>query len=292
MVVKFLNRQAVVISGAFFKTAALRDEPYEIVEAPGLFISQMKREGMRADLFTFMQAMSETKPMYDYHLEWHSLAILRIATYEDWWKKQIKDKTRNMVRKAQKAGVKLALCEFNDDFVRGIMSIYNECPLRQGKPFKHYGKDFDTVKREHETFLERSDFIGAWHGGELIGFAKLVHGENVSSLMQIISKIAFRDKSPTNALIAKAVEICAARNVQYLHYGIWSRQGLGEFKRYHGFARCDIPRYFVPLNLKGEMMLKLKLHRKALDFIPEKWLDRLVVLRNRWNLFRYKLAGN
>jgi len=122
----------------------------------------------------------------------------------------------------------------------------------------------------------------------LIGFVKLVHGKDVSSLLHILSKTAHRDKAPTNALIAKSVELCAERKIPFLHYGIWSRRGLGDFKKHHGFIRFDVPRYYIPLNLKGKVMLALKLHRRAVDWVPPRLQDRFVQLRNRWNSIKYR----
>jgi hypothetical protein len=283
-----IDNKEVVITGRLLRTARLRAEYYEFVTEPGAFIEKLKTGKTKIDLFTFLQGIHDRTPRYGFSLAWDSLAVLPITTYEQWWKKQINDKTRNMVRRAQKSGVELRLAAYDDSFAWGIMEIYNETPIRQGKPFKHYGKDFETIKREHATFIERSDFIGAFVGNEMIGFAKVVHGSNASSLMQIISKVGFRDKAPTNALIAKAVELCAQRNIPHLHYGIWSKRGLGDFKKHHGFMQVDIPRYFVPLNLKGRLMLDLNLHRKPADFLPEPLLDKIVAWRNRWNALKYK----
>ena len=168
-------------------------------------------------------------------------------------------------------------------FVEGIVKMYNESPLRQGKPFWHYGKNFDQIKADHSSYLDRSEFVGAYHKEELIGFVKVVHGRGVSNLMNIISMIAHRDKAPTNALIARAVEICAQRGVSCLHYGMWSKRGLGDFKKHHGFERMDVVRYFAPLNVRGKIALGLKLHRKAADMVPEKLADVLVDLRTKWN---------
>ena len=146
----------------------------------------------------------------------------------------------------------------------------------------HYAKSFETLKRDHETFLSRSDFIGAFYRGEMIGFIKFVVGKNVASLMQIISKFAHRDKAPTNALIAKAVEMCAERKIAHLHYGVWSRRGLGVFKINHGFQRREVPRYYVPLNFKGQAFLGLRLHRNPRDYLPGGWQDYLAELRGKW----------
>jgi hypothetical protein len=152
----------------------------------------------------------------------------------------------------------------------------------------HYGKDFETVKRENQTFVENSHFIGAFYKSELIGFVKLVHDRTYSSLMQIISKVSHRDKAPTNALMARAVQVCTENQVPYLVYGTWSKRGLGDFKIHHGFECFDIPRYFVPLNLRGKVLLELNLHRKFIQYIPEKCLSIVINWRNSWNSSKYK----
>ncbi|MGB8326129.1 MAG: GNAT family N-acetyltransferase [Steroidobacteraceae bacterium] len=277
----------VTVSGTIRRIARIRAEFYEYVSDPGRFLQQLGASGLRADVFTFLQDIADDARAFEFQMEHESIAVLRITTYEAWWKQQLNDKTRNMIRKAQKAGVGLSVVPYDDKLVRGIVDLYNENPLRQGKPFAHFGKDFDTIKRDHSSYLDTSDFIAAYHGDELIGFAKLVHRRGVSNLMQIISKISHRDKAPTNALIAKAVEICAARGVRYLHYGLWSKRGLGDFKRRHAFEQFNVRRYFVPLTLKGRLLLALRLHRKLADYVPERWEDRLVALRAKLNTMRY-----
>jgi hypothetical protein len=282
-----IDNKEIIVSGRFSRIARLKAEYYEFVDNPHDFIAKSKASELRADLFTFLQGVPDRNPRYDFHLELESIAVLPITTYEHWWKKQIKDKTRNMVRRAQKRGVEIRVVEFNDDLVKGIEGIYNESPLRQGKPFGHYGKDFETLKRAHITYQEKSDFIGAFYKNELIGFIKLVHGKGVSNLMQIISKITHHDKAPTNALIAKAVEICAQKGVPLLHYGVWSRRSLGAFKKHHAFERFEVPRYFVPLNFKGKIILMLKMHRRIKDHLPESWLDFLAGYRTKWFTYKY-----
>ena len=279
----------VSVTGRFSRIARLRDEYYDFLEHPSEFLAILNsHRGFSANLFTFIQRVSDRTPRFQYRLEWDSAAVLQLSTYENWWKKQINDKTRNMVRRAQKSGIEIRDAEFSDDLVRGIVRIYNETPVRQGRLFWHFGKSFATVKKENASFLDCSEFIGAYYKGELVGFIKLVHGEGVANLMQIISMISQRDKAPTNALIAKAVERCAARNVPFLHYGTWSRRSMGDFKRHHAFERMEIPRYYVPLTVLGGMFLRCGLHRSLIDRMPEPWLDRLAVWRAKWNSFRYR----
>lgn len=273
----------IQVHGRLVRIAKLKNEYYEHLLNPNRFLDEAIQSHLKADVFTFLQNVIDTEPHHDYHLEWTSLAVLKISTYGQWWKTQINDKTRNMIRRASKSGIQIRVADFKDDFIKGVKSIYDESPLRQGKPFKHYGKDLDTLKREHATFLERSVFIGAYDSDELIGFIKLVHGNGYSSLMQIISKISYRAKAPTNALIAKAVEICCENNIHYLHYGIMSRRGLGEFKKHHAFERHDVPRYFVPLTIWGRVVLGLGLHRPFQDRLPEQWASFGSKLIEKWN---------
>jgi hypothetical protein len=283
----FVDGRQIRVTGRFFRTARMADEGYEFLDDPESFLDRLKQSDIKADTFTFLQRIPDLKPKYTgYHLQWEGIALLPIETYEKWWKSQIKDKTRNMVRKSQKKGVEIRLADFDEKFVEGIVAIYNECPIRQGKPFKHFGKDFGTVWKDNISFSDRSDFIGAYHGNELIGFAKLVHQGVFATLMQIISKISQRDRAPTNGLIAKAVERCAQSGVSYLQYGSWSAGSLGDFKIHHGFKRFEIPRYYVPLNGKGRVMLTLGCQRRLRDRFPESARNYLTTIRAKWYEFR------
>jgi hypothetical protein len=273
----------VVVRGRIIRIAQLRDEYYDEVQDPIAFSRSLAKAGVKSHLFSALQSISSPQPIAGLNHEFDSAAILRLTTYEHWWKKQINDKTRNMVRKAGKTGVELRAAQFDDEFIHGIVKIYGECPIRQGRKFKHYGKGFDVIKREHSGFLDRSEFFGAFLGSEMIGFIKLVHGRGVSNLMQIISMVSHRDKAPTNALLAKAVERCCERNVPMLHYGTWSRRSMGEFKKHHGFERLEVPRYFIPTSFLGRFALACGLHVSMLDRVPEPALDWMANQRSRWN---------
>jgi hypothetical protein len=287
----FIEQKEIALAGIFPRVATLRAEYFEWLASAAKAIEELKRSGASADIFSFLQPVTDRTPRYDYRMEWDSISAVPVTTYEQWWKKQINDKTRNMVRKAQKKGVELRTAEFNDELVRGIEVIYNDSPMRQGKPFKHYGKRFETLKADHISFLDRSQFVGAYFEGELIGFIKIVRDDGIWHLMQIISMIKHRDKAPTNALIAKAVELCAQNHVPYLHYGVWSRRGLGDFKKHHAFERLDLPRYFVPLTGKGRLALSLGLHRKLTEHLPDSLQDVLANVRAKWTSYKYRTAA-
>jgi hypothetical protein len=287
-----IEGKQIGVAGALLKTARLQSEWYEFVDDPVVCLGQIKALGIRADVFTFLQRISERDLKYSYHRETEKAGVLHIKSYEDWWTRQINDKTRNMVRKAGKKGVKVQVADFDDQFLRGVKAIYDECPIRQGKPFRHYAKDLETLKREHATFLEQSEFLGAYCSGELIGFVKLVYQRGWASLMQIIAKIEERDKSPTNALIAKAVERCAEKGVSLLHFGVWGRGSAQDFKLHNGFQCYEVPRYYVPLGTKGRLMLRLGLHRDLSERLPEGLLNRILPLRARWYSFQLRRRMN
>lgn len=280
----------LVTAGRVFKTARMRNEWYDFPQEPEAFVGKLRAANSGVDVFTFLEEIPHREPRFPYARDVESISVMPITTYDEWWKKQIPDKTRNMIRKAGKKGLEIRITEFDDKFLAGLKEIYDESPIRQGMRFWHYQKDLEELRRIHVTFLERTQFIGAYLQDELVGFIKLTYNQGSASFMQIISKMAHRDKAPNNAMIAKAVEICAERKVPYILYGIWSRRGLGEFKINHGFERFDMPRYFVPLTARGKLMIKLKLYRKAKDFLPEPWMNTLATWRGRYLAYRHKTA--
>jgi hypothetical protein len=160
------------ITGRLIRIAFLDGEGYQFLEDPEGAVRLLRSSGARIDLFTFIQRLSDTSKKYSYPMEWDNMAALRVSTFDDWMTKQIDFKVRNKVRKATKSGVIAREVPFDDEYVRGIHAIYNECPIRQGKPFWHYGKDLEAVRKMNGTFMDRSIFIGAYLGSSLIGFVK------------------------------------------------------------------------------------------------------------------------
>ena len=168
-------------------------------------------------------------------------------------------------------------------FVRGMTAIFNESPVRQGRKFWHYGKDFETVKRQFSRYIHREVMIGAYYKDEMIGLMMLGDAGRFGLTGQIISSLKHRDKSPNNALIAKAVEVCAKRKLDYLCYLFWSDDSLAEFKRRCGFEKTQVPRYFVPLTARGKLGLKVGGHRGWKMMIPPRIKAPLKRLRRKWH---------
>jgi len=108
-----------------------------------------------------------------------------------------------------------------------------------------------------------------------------------NDLVLIVSKQSHFDKKASNALVAKAVEVCVEKGMRYLTYpkfvyGNRANSSLTEYKRRHGFERIDFPRYYVPLTLTGRLAVKLRLYRSLAEMLPETALSFLVDMRARF----------
>jgi hypothetical protein len=283
-----VSNATFIISGRILRTARLKRDWEDDVNDPDEVIRTLKAAPGRIDLLQFWQRIPESEAKFDYYKEWQNVAAIPIKDYQHWWEKQINAKTRNMVRKSQKAGVSIEKTELSDDLIRGIMGIFNEAPVRRGKPFWHYQKDFETVKKEMSLDLQNSVFIAAYYEEELIGYAKLLVVDRYAMITMILDKMSHRDKSPMNGMIAKAVEVCAGRGIPHLVYTVWRRGDHGSFQERNGFEKLPVPEYFVPLTLKGELALKLGLHRGVRGLIPEKMMIWLLAFRAKWYSWKFR----
>ncbi|MGC8490548.1 MAG: hypothetical protein ACP5SH_02310 [Syntrophobacteraceae bacterium] len=289
MTLQIICGTQIRVHGRLLRIARLEADSFQFIENPPEMIDALRKCRTRVDIFTFLQRLPDTSVKYDYPVEWDNFAVLPVSTFDHWWNEQIGFKARNKAKQAEKKGVVVREVVFDTDLVRGIWEVYNECPVRQGRAFAHYGKDMETVYREEATFLDSSIFIGAFFEDRLIGFVKLVHDETrtQAGLMNIVSMIGHRDKAPTNALIAQAVKSCAVRGIPYLVYsnfcyGRKQQDGIVEFKERNAFERFDSPRYYAPLTSLGRVAFRLGLHRTLADHLPEPVLAKFRELRNDW----------
>ena len=180
-----------------------------------------------------------------YRFEWDNVAAIRTSHFKAWWD-ALPQEARKNARRAAKRGVEVKPVELDDDLVAGIKHIYDESPLRQGRPFWHYGKSLQRIMADNATYADRSQFVGAYHGDELIGFMKWVCVGDDARIMQVMSLNSHADKRPMNALIVKAAEICHERRINHLFYGRFTYgnkrdTSIGEFKRRMGFEQIDFP---------------------------------------------------
>ncbi len=268
--------------GTLVRVAGLAAPWYESIDDPEGLIRSIKQSSHRIDMLTFFQRPPHTTPLHEFYREPYDVAVVEIDSYETWYAKSIQKKARHAFRKSVKLGVDVRLVEFNEAFMRDVYAIYNETPLRQGRKFRHFGRSFEDLSADHATYPEKSCFIGAYHSNELIGFVKLIFERDFTDVLNILCKIAHRDKAAATCLIAKAVEICAQRECRYLAYGDWEGEGLGDFKRHAGFIRMELPRYYVPLTALGHAALGVGLHRPAAQLLPSGLRSRLKAWRRKW----------
>lgn len=280
----------VRIEGRAIRIARIDGEKYTFPEDPEAMLKGLRACGERVDLFTFLERLPVTEPRYPYPFEMDNLAVIPVSTFDHWWNHQILSFPRNRARQAEKRGAVLREIPLGDELFQGICNVYNETPVRQGKPFPYFGMTVDGAREYARTFPDRSIFIGAFVQQEMIGFAKLVVDETNTQacIVHILSMVKHRDKAPTNALIARAVKICAERGIPHLvyeHFAYGRKQGdsLSHFKEVNGFLRVDLPRYYVPLTLLGRAGFGLGLHRRLVENIPEPIANRLREWRKAWH---------
>lgn len=279
----------IAIEGKIVRIARLDGEHFTSLADPEATITALRETPERVDLFTFAQKVPDTNPKYKYHMELDNLAVLPISTFDHWWNSQIGFKARNKAKQAEKRGVVIREVPFDDALLQGICDIYNETPIRQGRRFPHYGMNADTARDYAGTFLDRSIFIGAFFEGKIIGFVKLVTDEDrtQASALHILSMIQHRDKAPTNALLSHAIRLCAERGISYMLYANFSygkklEDSLSKFKEHNAFTKVEVPRYYVPMTTVGKIALRLGLHHKLSERVPEPLAAKLRDLRRSW----------
>jgi len=246
----------------------IREYEKDIVPTTG-FIEKLADRGI--DIFTFIErkwCYTIPKPSNSWVRTEDNIALLQVTSYDRWWE-NIGKKTRNMIRKAEKSGIKTEIVEPNQKLAEGIWKIYNETPIRQERAFPHYGVPLQTITKDvlsaHDCTL-----IGAFFQDELAGFIQLVHGDKIVIISQILSLQRHSDKAVNNALIAKAVKVCVTKKFGWLMYGrMGNHPSLDNFKQNNGFTKFSLTRYYVPITKKGRIATKMGLHREIKDVLPQ-----------------------
>jgi hypothetical protein len=266
----------------FFKIARDATEYERDIIPTDEFVKKLREKGV--DIFTFIERKWCSKLPNPSSSDWvkenDNIALLLVTSFEEWWK-SIGKKTRNMIRKAEKSGVKTEIVEPDEKLAEGIWKIYNETPIRQERGFPHYGTPLDAV-REMVFSSKNSTYIGAYlENDELIGFIQLVHGEKIAIISQILSLQKHWDKAINNALIAKTVEVCADKGISWIMYGrMGNHPSLDRFKQNNGFTKFQLTRYCIPLTRRGRIAVKLGLHREIKDALPQSIKYPLIPIYN------------
>jgi Acetyltransferase (GNAT) domain len=291
-----VNDKKVFATGKWLRTAKVRGEEMmeNELENPEAYIAKLMGDAnhaLKADIFTFTQKLPATRPKYSYPIEWESVAAIHLVSFKQWWE-SLPQETRKNVRRSQRRGVAVRIKEFDDDLIQGIREVNDESPLRQGMPNGYYGKSYEETKKLYGEFVGRCDFICAYFDDNLIGFLHLVYRGDVASILNLTTRPSHFDKRPANALVAKAVELCEAKGISYISYGLYNYGNkrdhpLRTFKIRNGFEEILMPRFFVPLSRWGEFCMKAKVHRGFIGILPHPVIRIAVGARSLW----YSLAG-
>jgi ribosomal protein S18 acetylase RimI-like enzyme len=287
------GRSTIVTAGGWLKTSRVHDEAWEVeaLADPGACLAQLREQAPRPDLFTFTQMPPDTERHYSYHCEPDSIAVARVENFKTWWE-SLPQETRKNARRSERCGVRVEVRPFDDALIADLVKLNNTSPLRQGRPYTHYGKSFEQVKKDHASFVDRSEFLCAQLDGELVGYVKLVfRGPRLASILNILVDEKHRDKRAANALMKKAVERAQETGRTHLTYGFFHHgnkrdESITLFKVRHGFEEVLVPRYYVPLTLRGKLALAAGMHRGLLFVLPNKVLTTAVDLRSKWYNFR------
>jgi hypothetical protein len=295
-----INGKRIIVRGNWLKTAVVHDETWleTELENPELCIKELREKrphGLKADIFSFTQKLSGTAPKYSYPMEWDSVAAIRLPSFKDWWEK-LPQEARKNVRRSQKRGVTIKVKDFDADLIAGISDVNNDSETRQGVRNTYFGKTIDQVRRDYSAFVDRSDFVCAYLGEEMIGFLKIVYRQETASIINLTPKPSHSDKRPANALVAKAVELCDQKGISFITYGLYNYGNkrdspLREFKIRTGFQEILVPRYYVPLTGLGAVCVKAGLHRGLLGILPNRVITMGVSLRGKWYNFTTRNAG-
>jgi len=292
-----INGKDIIVRGKWIRIARVEAEEWlesELEDPQGCvqILKQQASASLRADILSFAQKLPAIRPKYEYPVEWESIAAVHLTSFQEWWE-GLPQETRKNVRRAKKRGVVVQVRSLDDDLIRDLQILNDDCPIRQGKVFTHYGKTIEQVKKDQAAFLDRCDYICAYYEKELIGIVKLIYRGDVASILTFLPKTSHHDKRPANAIMAKTVELCEQKGIHHLifgkfNYGNKRHTPLREFKIRNGFAEILVPRYYVPLTVKGAISVRLKLHRGLLGLLPHSVITFLVNTRAKLHGFKHE----
>jgi len=285
------NGDQLTTRGKWLRIARIRGEEMreKELEDPEVYLTALRNDKdriLKADIFSFVQKLPATQPKYPYPVEWESVAAIPLISFKQWWE-GLPQESRKNVRRSQKRGVVIRVEEFDEKLIEGIRGVNDDSPMRQGMKNAYFGLTADETRKRYDEFVGRCDFICAFVGEEMIGFLHLVYRGDVAAILNLTPKPSHFDKRPSNALMAKAVEICESRGITHISYGLYNYGNkrdspLREFKIRNGFKEILVPRYFVPLTLWGRICMKANLHRGLIGNLPPSVISAGLRARALW----------
>jgi len=216
----------------------------------------------------------------EYNFEWRveTLGLLKFKSYEDWLR-SLKKKQRRMLTKAKSLGVETRLRRFDEVGAEAIYSLYHEEDSRQGMkflPFYQYSRE---VLRYMFLDVDSKLFVVSYLNNKLVGFLSIRVGDE-GGMIETLLTTAQRVPGVSNSLIECAVKELSSRGKRFLIYGhMGYMSDLDKFKIHNGFRPLADRRYYVPLNHKGAVCVKMRLCLEPWDLIPKRLWTAIFSLR-------------
>lgn len=282
------THDAIIEKQWFYRIAKFNmpvEHMYDVGLDKGLLIQLRDQD---VDLFTFIERSfldnNKLKRQKQLFSDPEPIGLLKISSYDEWFR-SITHNARWQTKKGIRVGLKTKVVDIDDTFTKSAFKIYNETPIRQGRKYSGYGLSLMDVKLKFSN-MKGSEVIGAYFEDEQVGLIWISYGDRVAAVNSFLSLLSHREKYPNDVLLAATVRRCVEKGYHYLAY--WNmgfNPGLDFFKKSHGFKVFNVPRFYIPLSYRGELAIKLKLHRPFEHSMPM-WLVRpLLPLYNKGSKF-------
>lgn len=208
-------------------------------------------------------------------------AMLRIPSTLDGYLDKIGDKSRNMIRKAQKLGYSYKRVD-PEQYLDDIWAIRTSDPVRQGKPIPEYFKVRPTqiFNEQFKNGCERhgEQFYGVFLGDKLIAYSTIYFYGQLGQVNHILGHKDHLKEGVMNLLVSELVgDIITHRSwvraINYLYPDVASTGGgVGMFKKSIGFypetvlvtqSGHDLGAYFAPRAIEDAVAEPVKKSAKA-----------------------------
>ena len=183
----------------FFKIAHDIKEYEKNIVSTDEFIEKLGERDI--DIFTFLDrkwCCPIPNPPNTWNKTDDNVGLLEIKDYASWWT-NVGKKTRNMVRRAEKSGIKVTVVQPSEKLAEGIWKIYNETLIRQDRAFPHYGEQLQTVAGNMFAGAQKSTFIGALLQEAKLGFSSLQDLEKLYCSKTMNSRRVTSSRTPVSA---------------------------------------------------------------------------------------------
>lgn len=168
-------------------------------------------------------------------------AMLRIPKTIDAYSQSIGDKSRNMVRKAIRAGYQYVTVDANN-YIDDVMAVRLSAPTRQGKPIPAYFFERpEKIVYNQECPYHGDGFYGIFKGGKLVAYTTLYFYGQIAQVNHILGHAEFLKDGIMNLLMHEVVNDLIenkpwVRAINYLYSGARNgASGTALFKRSIGF---------------------------------------------------------